>query len=65
MGEFENINGKKRRYSGKISLFAAGCHSIFRKTDAMFLKLNHQTLKAFEVSRSFVLECYKVSRLFP
>jgi len=31
----------------------------------MFLKLNHQKLGLYGVSRLFVLECYKLSRLLP
>lgn len=31
----------------------------------MFLKLNHQKLEVFTVSRQFVLECYKLSNVLP
>jgi four helix bundle protein len=31
----------------------------------MFLKLNHQKLEVFTVSRQFVLECYKLSNTLP
>ena len=31
----------------------------------MFLKLNHQKLDLYRVSRSFVLECYKLSKQLP
>ncbi len=31
----------------------------------MFLKLNHQKLEVFIVSRQFVLECYKLSNTLP
>lgn len=31
----------------------------------MFLKLNHQKLDLYSVSRLFVLECYKLSKLLP
>jgi four helix bundle protein len=31
----------------------------------MFLKLNHQKLEAFNVTRQFVLECYKLSNILP
>jgi four helix bundle protein len=31
----------------------------------MFLKLAHTKLDAFEASKSFVLECYKVTKTFP
>jgi four helix bundle protein len=31
----------------------------------MFLTLNHQKLDTYEASKNFVLECYKVSKLFP
>ena len=31
----------------------------------MFLKLNHQKLDIYEVSRDFVLECYKITKQFP
>ena len=31
----------------------------------MFLKLNHQKLAVFAVSRQFVLECYKLSNILP
>ncbi|MGZ3846274.1 MAG: four helix bundle protein, partial [Flavisolibacter sp.] len=31
----------------------------------MFLKLNHQKLDVYQASRSFVLECYKLSKTLP
>lgn len=31
----------------------------------MFLKLNHQNLEVFIVSRQFVLECYKLTKILP
>ena len=31
----------------------------------MFLTLNHQKLDVYSVSRSFVLECYKLTRVLP
>lgn len=31
----------------------------------MFLKLNHQKLDVYSVSRSFVLECYKLTKVLP
>lgn len=31
----------------------------------MFLKLNHQALDIYKVSRSFVLECYKLTKRLP
>lgn len=31
----------------------------------MFLKLNHQKLEVFIISRQFVLECYKLSNTLP
>ena len=31
----------------------------------MFLKLNHQKLDVFQASKSFVLECYRLSKLLP
>jgi four helix bundle protein len=31
----------------------------------MFLKLNHQKLEVFTMSRQFVLECYKMSNTLP
>jgi four helix bundle protein len=31
----------------------------------MFLTLNHQKLEVYKSSRTFVLECYKVSKLLP
>lgn len=31
----------------------------------MFLKLNHQKLEVFTISRQFVLECYKLSNTLP
>ena len=31
----------------------------------MFLKLNHQKLDIYNVSKSFVLECYKLSNYLP
>jgi four helix bundle protein len=31
----------------------------------LFLKLNHQKLDLYSVSRLFVLECYKLSKLLP
>jgi hypothetical protein len=31
----------------------------------MFLQLNHHKLDAYHFSRLFVLECYKVIRIFP
>ncbi|MEO8853006.1 MAG: four helix bundle protein [Ginsengibacter sp.] len=31
----------------------------------MFLKLNHQKLDLYSVSRLFVFECYKLSKLLP
>jgi hypothetical protein len=31
----------------------------------MFLKLNHQKLDLYSVSRLFVLECYKLGKLLP
>lgn len=31
----------------------------------MFLKLNHQKLEVFNVSRQFVLECYRLSNILP
>lgn len=31
----------------------------------MFLKLNHQKLDLYKVSKSFVLECYKLSKQLP
>lgn len=31
----------------------------------MFLKLNHQKLEVYKVSRSFVLECYKLTKYLP
>ena len=31
----------------------------------MFLKLNHQKLDVYEVSRFFVIECYKLSKVLP
>ena len=31
----------------------------------MFLTLNHQKLEVYKSARSFVLECYKVSKLLP
>jgi len=31
----------------------------------MFLKLKHQQLNIYPASRAFVLECYKLTKLFP
>lgn len=31
----------------------------------MYLKLNHQKLDVYQVSRTFVFECYKLSNLLP
>ncbi len=31
----------------------------------MFLKLNHQKLEVFNITRQFVLECYKISNVLP
>lgn len=31
----------------------------------MFLKLNHQKVDVYYASRSFVLECYRLSRMLP
>ena len=31
----------------------------------MFLKLNHQNLEVFIVSRQFVLECYRLTKILP
>jgi four helix bundle protein len=31
----------------------------------MFLKLNHQKLNVYQASRSFVLECYKLTNSLP
>jgi four helix bundle protein len=31
----------------------------------MFLKLNHQKLDVYDVSRNFVIECYKLSKVLP
>jgi len=31
----------------------------------MFLKLNHQKLDIYSVSKTFVLECYKLTKPFP
>lgn len=31
----------------------------------MFLKLNHQKLEVFTASRQFVLECYRLTKIFP
>jgi four helix bundle protein len=31
----------------------------------MFLKLNHQKLDAYQVSRKFVVACYKLTQAFP
>ena len=31
----------------------------------MFLKLNHQSLDIYNVSKSFVLECYKLTKHLP
>jgi four helix bundle protein len=31
----------------------------------MFLMLNHQKLDAYKISRSFVSECYRITRNFP
>ncbi len=31
----------------------------------MFLKLNHQKLEVFIVSRQFVLECYRLTKILP
>ncbi len=31
----------------------------------MFLNLTHTKLDVFDVSRQFVLECYKLTKLFP
>lgn len=31
----------------------------------MFLTLNHQKLDAYAVSKAFVLECYKLTRMLP
>jgi four helix bundle protein len=31
----------------------------------MFLKLNHQKLDIYTFSRTFVLECYKLSKTLP
>ncbi len=31
----------------------------------MFLKLNHQKLEAFSITRQFVLECYKLTNILP
>lgn len=35
------------------------------KHTIMFLKLNHQKLEVFKASRTFVLECYKLSKILP
>jgi four helix bundle protein len=31
----------------------------------MFLQLNHQKLEIFKISQLFVLECYKLTKIFP
>ena len=31
----------------------------------MFLKLNHQKLDIYSISKSFVIECYKLTKLLP
>lgn len=31
----------------------------------MFLSLNHQKLNIYNVSRSFVLECYRLTKILP
>ncbi len=31
----------------------------------MFLQLNHQRLEVFKLSQKFVLECYKLIKMFP
>lgn len=31
----------------------------------MFLQLNHQKLEVYKVSREFVLECYRFTRILP
>ncbi|MBD0376763.1 MAG: four helix bundle protein [Flavisolibacter sp.] len=31
----------------------------------MFLQLNHQRLEVFKLSQKFVLECYKLTKIFP
>jgi four helix bundle protein len=31
----------------------------------MFLKLNHQKLEVFTISRQFVLECYRLTKILP
>lgn len=31
----------------------------------MFLKLQHQNLDVYKTTRKFVLECYKITKLFP
>lgn len=31
----------------------------------MFLKLNHQDLQVYSISKQFVLECYKITKLLP
>lgn len=35
------------------------------KQTIMFLKLNHQKLDVFKASRTFVLECYKLTKVLP
>lgn len=35
------------------------------KSFIMFLTLNHQKLKVYSVSRTFVMECYKLTRQLP
>ena len=35
------------------------------KHNTMFLKLNHQKLDIYEVSKQFVLECYRLTKTLP
>ena len=39
--------------------------SLSDKSFIMFLTLNHQKLKVYSVSRTFVMECYKLTRQLP
>lgn len=39
--------------------------NLSSKSLNIFLKLNHQKLDLYKVSKSFVLECYKLSKQLP
>ena len=41
------------------------CFIIYIKPFTMFLQLNHQKLDLYTFSKTFVCECYKITRILP